>query len=116
MLFLTLLPTDKLPTTPEWQLISFYTASHAAVFFLLAILMLRGFTKQKDFAFLNQHSVWLTFVVSVLFGAMIELLQSTMGLGRQGDIMDVISNSLGTIAGISLFFPIRRFRLLGSWL
>ncbi len=81
ILFLTLLPTSALPETPAWELISFSTASHAAVFFLLAFLMLRSFNNLSNFSPLNQKAAIATFIISVLFGATIELLQTVMGLG-----------------------------------
>ena len=103
ILFLTLLPAYSLPEVPAWELISFATASHAAVFFVLALLLCFGLTKQTTYGNLRRHSSWVTLVVSVLFGVLIEFLQTIMGLGRQGDIMDVVSNTIGTVAGIAVF-------------
>lgn len=108
ILFLTLLPAASLPQVPAWELISFSTASHAAVFFLLAILMLRSFTNQNAFSYLHQNAGIATFIISVLFGVLIEILQSTMGLGRQGDIMDVVSNTIGTFLGIMVYYLLRQ--------
>ena len=108
ILLLTLLPAASLPVTPAWELISFSTASHAFVFFLLAFLMLRSFTNQNTFSYLYQNAGIATFIISVLFGVMIEILQSTMGLGRQGDIMDVVSNTIGTFMGILIYYLFRQ--------
>jgi len=110
ILFLTLLPAADLPKVPEWQLISFATASHAAVFFTLALLLSFGLTKQTSYPFLRRYSQWITLISSVIFGVLIETLQTSMGWGRQGDLMDVVSNSIGTVAGIAVFSLIyRRF-------
>lgn len=103
IIFLTLLPAAAMPEVPAWQLISFATASHAVVFFILALLLRFGFKKQTAFDFLHRHSGWATLIFSVLFGVLIEILQSVMGWGRQGDLMDVVSNSIGTVAGIAFF-------------
>ena len=43
VLILTLLPSDKLPETPEWELLSFDTLAHAGDFGLLSFLVARSF-------------------------------------------------------------------------
>jgi glycopeptide antibiotics resistance protein len=115
ILFLTLLPNASLPEVPAWELISFATASHAVVFFILALLLRFGLNKQSAFANLRRHSGWFTLLISLFFGITIEILQSQMGLGRQGDVMDVVSNSIGTLAGVA-FYPIIIRRLLPNFL
>jgi glycopeptide antibiotics resistance protein len=116
ILFLTLLPAAKLPEVPEWELISFMTASHAAVFFVLTFLMRRGFYLQQAFSNLRQHSGRYAFVISVIFGAMIEFLQTILQWGRQGDIMDVVSNTIGILFALMVFNLVLRYRLLGNFL
>lgn len=101
--FLTLLPAASMPQVPAWELISFATLSHAVVFFVLAVLMLRGFSKQNLSAGLVRQASWLTLVISVLFGAGIEGLQMALDWGRQGDPLDVVSNTLGTLAGLAAY-------------
>jgi len=100
---LTLLPAASMPEVPAWELISFATLSHAVVFFVLAVLMQRGLSKQHLFPVLARQAGWLTLVVSVLFGAGIEVLQLILNWGRQGDPLDVVSNTLGTLAGLAAY-------------
>jgi len=116
ILFLTLLPTANMPQVPEWELISFMTASHAVVFFILTFLMRRGFYLQKSNSSLRRHSGLYAVTISIIFGAIIEYLQSTLGWGRQGDIMDIVSNSIGTLLAIPAFNLVVRHRLLGNFL
>ena len=116
ILFLTLLPTANLPQVPEWELISFMTASHAWVFFILTFLMRRGFYLQQASANLRRYSGLYAIIISIFFGILIEFLQSTMGWGRQGDMMDVVSNSIGTLLAMPVFNLVLRYRLLGSFL
>lgn len=104
ILLLTLLPAASMPQVPAWKLISIPTLAHAIVFFILAVLMLRGFTKQSRFLALARQAALLTLLISVLFGAGIEALQMILNWGRQGDPMDVISNSIGTVSGIAAYF------------
>jgi glycopeptide antibiotics resistance protein len=103
ILFLTLLPAASMPQVPAWELISFPTLAHAVVFFILAVLLLRGFTKQTTLPALSRQATLLTLIGSVLFGAGIEGLQMFLNWGRQGDPLDVISNSIGTVAGIATY-------------
>ena len=114
ILFLTLLPAASLPEVPGWQFVSFTTASHAVVFFILALLLQFGLTKQTTFTTLRRHSSWFTLIASLLFGILIEFLQTQMKMGRQGDPMDVVSNSIGTLIGIFLFTLVCR-RLLPNF-
>ena len=116
ILLLTLLPTANMPEVPQWELISFMTASHAVVFFILTFLMRSGFYLQKTYTGLRRHSGLYAVIISILFGALIEYLQSTLGWGRQGDIMDVVSNSIGTLLAIPAFNLVLRYRLLGNFL
>jgi glycopeptide antibiotics resistance protein len=104
ILLLTLLPAASMPQLPAWELISVATLAHAIVFFILTVLMLRGFTKQSLFLALARQAAMLTFIGSVLFGAGIEALQMVLNWGRQGDPLDVISNTIGTVSGIAAYF------------
>jgi len=105
-----------MPEVPEWQLISFHTASHAAVFALLSLLMLWGFKKQNRYLFLQQNAGLLTFLVSVLFGVLIEWLQSSLNWGREGDVYDIISDTIGTVAGMLTFYILARQTALKNYL
>jgi glycopeptide antibiotics resistance protein len=103
ILLLTLLPAASMPQVPAWELISFPTLAHAGVFFILAVLMLRGFRKQRRLPSLGRQATLLTLIGSVFFGAGIEALQMVLAWGRQGDPLDVVSNSIGTVAGIAAY-------------
>jgi len=97
-----------MPEVPEWDLISFHTAAHAAVFSVLAVLMLWGFKKQSRYFFLHQNASFLTLIFSILFGVLIEWLQSTLSWGRQADVVDIISDTIGTILGIVTYYLLAR--------
>jgi glycopeptide antibiotics resistance protein len=103
ILFLTLLPAASMPQVPAWELISFPTLCHAIVFFILAVLMLRGFSKQTQFRALLRQATLLTLISSFLFGVSIEVLQMILNWGRQGDPLDVVSNTIGTLSGIAAY-------------
>jgi aminopeptidase YwaD len=116
ILLLTLLPAASLPQVPTWELISIPTLAHAGVFFILAVLLLRGFSRQTRFPGLSRQAALLTLIGSVLFGAGIEGLQMVLNWGRQGDPLDVISNSIGTIAGIAAYYWVLKKSFLKAYL
>ncbi|MCC2547232.1 VanZ family protein [Hymenobacter sp. BT175] len=112
VLVLTLTPADDMPEVPKWELLSFDTAAHAFVFLLLAALLYFSLRRQQRYPALRRHA-WLPALLgSVAFGALIEVLQMTMRLGRHGEWSDVISDALGAGAGVLTGWVLMRvFRL-----
>ena len=41
--------------------------------------------------------------MSISYGALVEVLQATIFIGRSGDIRDVLANSIGAIIGLYFF-------------
>lgn len=110
ILVLTLTPRDHMPHEPQWQLFSFYTAAHAFVFWVLAILCYFSAQRQTQYPWLRTHAVSVLFVACTLFGSFIELTQMVMDLGRYAEWTDVLSDALGTMAGLLMArLALRRF-------
>jgi len=109
VLVLTLTPADEMPETPHWKLLSFDTAAHAAVFVLLAVLVCFSAGRQRRFPALRANVFSLVLLGSVAFGALIEVLQMTMKLGRHGEWSDLISDSLGAVLGLVGMALLRRW-------
>jgi hypothetical protein len=118
VLALTLAPADEMPRTPAWELLSFDTAAHAGVFVVLAglswVALHRRWPRHAGLAVLGG---------SILFGSLIEVLQSTMGLGRHGEWTDLLSDTLGAALAVGVAttwagWRTRRARFLASvlWL
>ena len=98
MLVLTLTPAKEMPRTPTWKLLSFDTAAHAGVFAVLAGLAWLWARRQPRL----RHSASLVLVGCVAFGALIEVLQYAMQLGRHAEWTDLLSDSLGAALGLAL--------------
>lgn len=94
---LTLAPADALPPTPVWELLSFDTAAHAAVFAALA-LPLRRWWRAAGWA----RSLVGPVGAAIAYGALIEGLQTLMPLGRHGEWSDLLSDAIGALAGAAL--------------
>ena len=99
----TLLPSSSMPSLSIWELFSFDSFAHAFLFAVLTYLMIVGLKKQYTFPRLKHYAIRTSFFVSSLFGISIELMQHFYIPGRQGDIIDVLSNTIGCLIGIVLF-------------
>ncbi|MDB4107569.1 VanZ family protein [Bacteroidia bacterium] len=71
---------------------------HLTLYFVLIILWSLAIGKQS---LENKKKLSLLLYV-VLFGVIIEVLQSSMSLGRHYDIEDIIANTIGSIIGVLL--------------
>lgn len=111
VLILTLTPAQDMPDTPEWELLSFDTAAHAGVFAVLAFTGYISARRQRRFPALRRQALWWVGIGCTLFGALIEVLQMTMALGRHGEWSDLISDTLGTLTGLSAAWLLRRWWL-----
>lgn len=110
VLFLTLLPSDKLPQTPEWELLSFDTLAHAGVFGLLTFLVARSFYFQYGKPQFLKFALLVAMALCFFLGILIELLQTVMKLGRHGETGDAISDLIGTLLGATLGYFLFRKR------
>ncbi|WP_240676167.1 VanZ family protein [Botryobacter ruber] len=99
----TLLPSHSMPATSIWELISFDSFAHAAMFTVLVFLMIVGLKKQFTSLKLKHSAIRYSFLISFVFGVTIELMQHYLISGRQGDVMDVLSNTIGCLCGIVMF-------------
>jgi len=60
---------------------------------------------------LSTHRRWVIPVFAFIFGAVIEVLQGTMGLGRDGDWHDLAADSVG----IAVAWVVWRLMLRAGW-
>ncbi len=108
ILILTLLPPQALPKVPNWSLISISSLAHLFFFMTWAFLLLIGFFRSNVNSTNRKYSrVWLTFILAVSYGALIELLQGLMRLGRQPDVADIFFNTVGALLGIISFYLLK---------
>jgi VanZ family protein len=70
-----------------------------AVFILLWALTIRDVSMKQKIGLL---------LIGVTYGILIEVLQSTMALGRSYDIGDIVSNTVGCIVGVILITFVQR--------
>jgi len=92
MLLLTLTPAQEMPRTPHWKFLSFDTAAHAGVFAVLAGL---AWVWARQRPGLARHAGGWVLLGCVLFGALIEVLQYSMHMGRHAEWTDLLGDSTG---------------------
>lgn len=107
MLVLTLTPAKEMPRTPTWELLSFDTAAHAGVFAVLAGLASLWAQQQPRL----RYPASMVLLGCIAFGALIEVLQYSMQLGRHAEWSDLLSDSIGAALGLGLALGLGR-RLL----
>ena len=98
ILVLTLTPAAEMPRTPDWELLSFDTAAHAGVFFVLVAL---AWLARQPAARTAGAGLGLL-AAAVAFGGLIEVLQYAMHLGRHADWTDLLSDTIGAILALLL--------------
>ena len=103
VLFVCLLPGDKLPGTPFGDKINHFIA-HFALAAWFAGLMPR-------------ERWWKIFVALLLLGVGIEVAQALMHEGREADARDVVANAIGALAGLAAsWLGLSRWPDLVTWL
>ena len=96
MFVLSAIPGDSINLPVFWNADKF---AHIFVYFILAILLLFALIwSQRSISFIE--SALLTFLVSIAYGGIIEILQQYVFINRNGDFLDFIANSIGAALGV----------------
>jgi VanZ family protein len=99
----SLVPSDRLPTIPDWsRLFSPDKLGHFGAYALFALLLSVSFAPERSKRFL-----W-SFLIAVAFGALMEIAQGISGTGRHLDPFDMVANTIGAGLGTLLAFLGRR--------
>ncbi|KYG85702.1 hypothetical protein AWW67_00200 [Roseivirga seohaensis] len=96
---LMLLPQDSFP---ESKLLSYDKLAHLGVFGILSFLVLLGKRNKEDKVRLENKSLIRALTICIVYGLVLESLQSVVP-GRMTDIYDLLSNTIGAIAGVVVF-------------
>ncbi|NQV53421.1 MAG: VanZ family protein [Flavobacteriales bacterium] len=78
-------------------------AIHALLFGVLSFLLTEGFLKQSSYRKLRFQTMRKVFVLTVLYGVVIELLQGTVFIDRSIETMDIVFNTIGSLTGLTVF-------------
>lgn len=75
---------------------------YAVLFFLLSV----GFVKQSAYRILKEHTLRKVFLITVVYGILVEFLQGTVFIGRSIELSDMVFNGVGAMIGMLVFMSI----------
>lgn len=102
--FLCLTPGKALPQWEWADLLSVDKVVHMLMFGALSYLLARGIKDREGNSWSYGRILLVAGLLSFAYGALMELLQETPGLGRNGDLVDLTANSIGAVVGAYLVY------------
>jgi hypothetical protein len=116
ILLLCGLPGNTFPDLSFWKLLSFDSLAHAFVFAVFVFLWSVGLTKlqnlscrKKPIRFKKPYRFAL--FAGIFYGILIEVLQYYVFIGRDFEVSDIISDTIGCFTGLAIFIYIYRSEL-----
>lgn len=98
ILALCSMPGRFIPSTTWLEMLSFDKWVHAGIFFVLVSLLLISVKTHKQSATL--YNVY--FLLALLYGGALEIMQATLFSERSADWYDMIANSVGCFVALLL--------------
>lgn len=98
ILVLTLTPSSSLPSS---TLFSYDKLGHVVIFLVLSYLFVSGLNENNPDKL--KFNILLGIVITVIYGACIEISQSIIP-ERGMELYDLVANCSGSILGISMFY------------
>ncbi|MFK5983007.1 MAG: VanZ family protein [Flavobacteriaceae bacterium] len=99
-----LMPTSNLPKLEFY--IPLDKIIHFFIYLLLSILWI-SYLNLNEVKGLPVSSVLIVFIVFLVYGIVIEVLQENLTTTRKADIIDVLANTFGSIIGYFVFLKVK---------
>ena len=112
ILILCGMPGKDIPHISFLELLSFDKFVHAGIFFVLILLTVRGFIMQTRFLQLKDSAKVIAFIICVIYGGSLEIMQGTIFVDRSADVYDFIANSFGCSMGLVFYNKIEKIILV----
>ena len=87
---------------------------HLILFGIQSYLLIIGFIRRDRFPGLRANAIRLGVLLSISYGALVEVLQTTVFIGRSGDIRDALANSIGAFIGLYFFSKFGKRQVTGN--
>ena len=97
------IPGRDIPHISFLESLSFDKFVHASIFFVLILLTVRGFVVQTTFLSVKDSARTIAFILCVIYGGSLEIMQGTLFEQRSASVFDFIANSFGATMGL-LFY------------
>ncbi|MCD4772628.1 MAG: VanZ family protein [Bacteroidales bacterium] len=105
ILILSGLPGSSFPKIPSfWEWIGPDKIIHLFIYGVFGYLLQSGFTRQFSEKKKRYYVILSSFGLGIIFGAITEVLQFYIFIGRNGNIFDFLANIIGCIIGISIYY------------
>ncbi|MCE2495917.1 MAG: VanZ family protein [Flavobacteriales bacterium] len=85
--------------------------AHAFVYFVLTLLLARAWLKQDHKVVWRNRAFLLAFILSMVLGGVLELVQHYIIEGRRGELLDIAAN----LGGALMAYPMHRLLRGGSF-
>lgn len=76
---------------------------HLILFGVQSFLLIKSFSSQSSSPRLKQNAERWGVIISISYGALVEVLQATIFIGRSGDVRDAMANAIGALIGLYLY-------------
>ena len=76
---------------------------HLFLFGIESFLLITAFDRQTLSNKLRRKAKFQGVLIAILYGILVEVLQSTIFIGRSGDYRDAIANAIGAFIGLWIF-------------
>lgn len=86
-----------------WQSLTFDKLAHVALFAVFVMTQVVAFRKQVVFRTLRQSARLWALCIALVYGALLEFLQSVFFFMRSYDPIDLIANGIGAFVGLLTF-------------
>jgi VanZ family protein len=97
------IPGKDIPFGGFWDIFNLDKLIHASLFFIQAVLLIQGFSKQKQFTVLNKYPKLIALIICVPYGGALELMQQAFFQDRTADLFDFAANTFGVVFGALWF-------------
>ena len=96
------IPGNDVPQFSLLELLAFDKWVHAAIFFVLVILLMRGmkFTYPRT---AHMTVALLALAIAIPYGGLLEIMQGAFFADRSADFYDFIANTFGAACGVLLY-------------
>ena len=106
MAILFLIPLDS--TSNDIDIPFFDKVIHVGLFAVCSLLLFRARMHHKSAKSANRLLIIQVIFSMLIFGTLIEIAQSTMGLGREGSIYDLLADFIGSLVGYFLLLLLQK--------
>ena len=97
------LPGEQIPELTFLEWLRPDKIVHLLLFGVQSYLLCKGLKLQTTFPSMARHAIFLALSFSIVYGAVVEVLQDAIFINRNGDIRDAIANAIGAFLGVWLY-------------